>query len=183
MTNCLPPRLATETAVTIYFVQTYNIRVLNDEIRMTKPATAQLRVFRHSGFGFLSSFVIRHSSINDLCKSGSWSQYMQRTKGALHEPSEAPPGFGVRQSSGALAMEASQPKAPEHWRSPRRYRAIRRFMVPMHAKKRKGALHEPQGAAGLLDRAENKDFPGNRRGQIDKIIRATKKCFVTCRFP
>src|SRR6266699_3597580 len=33
----------------------------NDEIRMTKPATAQLRVFRHSGFGFLSSFVIRHS--------------------------------------------------------------------------------------------------------------------------
>src|SRR5438876_4349846 len=34
----------------------------NDEIRMTKPATAQLRVFRHSGFGFLSSFVIRHST-------------------------------------------------------------------------------------------------------------------------
>src|SRR6266550_444378 len=25
---------------------------------MTKPATAQLRVFRHSGFGFLSSFVL-----------------------------------------------------------------------------------------------------------------------------
>ena len=34
----------------------------NDEIRMTKPATAQLRVFRHSDFGFLSSFVIRHST-------------------------------------------------------------------------------------------------------------------------
>ena len=34
----------------------------NHEIRMTKPATAQLRVFRHSGFGFLSSFVIRHST-------------------------------------------------------------------------------------------------------------------------
>src|SRR6266705_1471059 len=34
----------------------------NDEIRMTKPATAQLRVFRHSGFGFLSSYVIRHST-------------------------------------------------------------------------------------------------------------------------
>src|SRR5213592_2147061 len=33
----------------------------NDEIRMTKPAIAQLRAFRHSGFGFLSSFVIRHS--------------------------------------------------------------------------------------------------------------------------
>src|SRR2546422_440578 len=31
----------------------------NDEIRMTKPAAAQLRVFRHSSFGFLSSFVIQ----------------------------------------------------------------------------------------------------------------------------
>jgi hypothetical protein len=47
------------------------------------------------------------------------------------------------QDAGALAMEASQPKAPEDWRSPRRYRAIPRFMVPMHAKKRKGAFHEP----------------------------------------
>src|SRR5438477_4949689 len=34
----------------------------NDEIRMTKPATAQLRGFGHSGFGFLSSFVIPHST-------------------------------------------------------------------------------------------------------------------------
>src|SRR5438876_10164611 len=31
----------------------------NDEIRMTKPANAPLRVFRHSGFGFLLSFVIQ----------------------------------------------------------------------------------------------------------------------------
>src|SRR5205809_7449238 len=63
----------------------------------------------------------------------------------FHEPSVAPTGFGLRQSSGALAMEASQPKAPEDWRSPRRYRAIRRIMVPMHAKNRKGAFHEPPG--------------------------------------
>jgi len=48
-------------------------RMTNDEIRMTKPATAQLRAFGHSGFGFLSSFVIRHSSFNDLFKSGAWS--------------------------------------------------------------------------------------------------------------
>jgi len=34
----------------------------NDKIRMTKPANAALRVLRHSGFGFLSSFVIRHST-------------------------------------------------------------------------------------------------------------------------
>src|SRR6266496_3433383 len=69
--------------------------------------------------------------------------HAEKRNGALHEPSEAQPGFGVRESSGALAMEASPPKAPEDWRSPRRYRAIRRFMVPMHAKKRTGALHEP----------------------------------------
>src|SRR6266487_5212984 len=68
--------------------------------------------------------------------AGSWSQCMRKSQWALHEPLKAPPGFGaVRQSSGALAMEASQPKAPEDWRSPRRYRAIRRFVVPMHAKK------------------------------------------------
>src|SRR5437867_4217566 len=53
--------------------------------------------------------------------------HAQMREEAFHELSEAPPGFGVRQSSGALAMEASQPKAPGDWRSPRRYRAIRRF--------------------------------------------------------
>src|SRR5207245_7891019 len=36
----------------------------NDQIRMTKPATAQLRASGHSGFGFLSSLVIGHSSFN-----------------------------------------------------------------------------------------------------------------------
>src|SRR3989442_8624913 len=36
----------------------------NDEIRMTKPAIAQLSAFPHSGFGFLSSFVLRPSSLN-----------------------------------------------------------------------------------------------------------------------
>ena len=62
---------------------------------------------------------------------------------ADQESLEAPPGFGVRQFSGALAMEASQPKAPEDWRSPRRYRAIHRFTVPMHAQKRQRIVHKP----------------------------------------
>src|SRR5205814_3955051 len=43
---------------------------------------------------------------------------------------------GERDSLRALAMQSSQPKAPEDWRSPRRCRAIRRFMVPMHGHKR-----------------------------------------------
>src|SRR5207247_1171752 len=42
----------------------------------------------------------------------------RKAEGAFHEPSEAPPSSAVRQASGALAIEASQPKAPEHWRSP-----------------------------------------------------------------
>jgi len=38
---------------------------------MTKPATAQLKSLRHSGFGFLSSFVIRHLSF--LLLTGSFA--------------------------------------------------------------------------------------------------------------
>src|SRR5207249_10785275 len=38
---------------------------MNDEIRITKPATAQLRAIAHSGFGFVSSLVIGHWSFND----------------------------------------------------------------------------------------------------------------------
>ena len=82
----------------------------------------------------------------------------RKAEEAFPEQWEPPPGFALRQSSGALAMEASQPKAPaavapkrrygaprwrEDWRSPRRYRAIHRFMVSMHAKKRKTVSHEP----------------------------------------
>ena len=39
---------------------------INDEARRTKPPTSPLRSFGHSGFGFLSSFVIRHSSFNEV---------------------------------------------------------------------------------------------------------------------
>jgi len=39
----------------------------NDEIPMTKPASAKHRAFRHSSFELLSSFVIRHSSFSVLC--------------------------------------------------------------------------------------------------------------------
>jgi len=47
------------------------IRMTNDEfrrnieLRMTNPAIAHLSALRHSGFGFLSSFVIRHSPVSD----------------------------------------------------------------------------------------------------------------------
>jgi hypothetical protein len=56
----------------------------NDEIRMTKPAIAELRAFRHSGFGFLSSFVIRHSTTCASLVHGP--NACGKTKGAFHEP-------------------------------------------------------------------------------------------------
>src|SRR5436309_3025393 len=54
--------------------------------------------------------------------------HAEKRKRAFHEPSELPARF-LRQSSGALTVEASRPKAPEDWRRPRRYHAIRRFKV------------------------------------------------------
>ena len=43
----------------------------NDEIPMTNPAKGQPNALRHSGFGFLSSFVIRHLSF--LLLAGSFA--------------------------------------------------------------------------------------------------------------
>ena len=56
--------------------------------------------------------------------------------GARHEPSEAPQGFGLRQSSGAFDRRTRVPKAPEDWRSPRRCRdkgSANRFRPTMRA--------------------------------------------------
>ena len=60
----------------------------------------------------------------------------------------------MRQSSGAFVRLASIAKAPEDWRSPRRCRAFRRFMVPMHGHKTEEAFHDPQGRAGCPQPAE-----------------------------
>ena len=62
----------------------------NDQIQMTKPATAQLRAIGHSGFGFLSSLVIGPSSFNGLCKSGSWSQCTVKKASGLSMNRPAP---------------------------------------------------------------------------------------------
>src|SRR2546425_6807871 len=57
----------------------------NDQIRMTKSRIAQLSTFRHSTFGFLSSF-------NDLSKSGLSCQQTASKSGAVHEPQSAAGG-------------------------------------------------------------------------------------------
>ena len=56
----------------------------DDQIRMTKPATAQLRAIGHSGFGFLSSLVIGHSSFNDFYRPTVPNE-CEKPKRAFHE--------------------------------------------------------------------------------------------------
>src|SRR5947207_13686356 len=54
----------------------------NDKIRMTKPANAPLRVIRHSGFGFHSSFVTqRLVRVRFMVP-----MHAQKRMAAIHEP-------------------------------------------------------------------------------------------------
>ena len=57
---------------------------------------------------------------------------------SFHEPERRPPAQPV--------LGANYPRR----RAGGRRSAPPRFMVPMHSEKRMGALHEPQGAAGIL---------------------------------
>src|SRR5213595_3113140 len=72
--------------------------------------------------------------------------HAQERKEALHEPAGTARGFGVRQSSGAFgsgprAQKRQRTAAVQDASAPAA--ASSRFMVPMHAQKRKEAFHEP----------------------------------------
>ena len=74
--------------------------------------------------------------------------HAKKRKGAPHEPA---PGFRRFWSAPVLWRFSvpARPKAAQSRRTPKRFatnepEASRRFMVPMHAKKRKGAFHEPR---------------------------------------
>src|SRR5437773_7180593 len=69
----------------------------------------------------------------------------------FYEPTAVPPGFGVRQSSGAFrsgprAQKRQGTAAVQDASAPAA--ASSRFMVPMHAQEPKEALHEPAGSVG-----------------------------------
>src|SRR5438552_10704711 len=79
--------------------------------------------------------------------------HAQKRMEAFHEPAAVPPGFGVRQSSGAFrsgprAQKRQRTAAVQDASAPAA--ASSRFMVPMHAHKRMEALLEQQGRAGIL---------------------------------
>src|SRR5207247_2656078 len=72
--------------------------------------------------------------------------HAQKRKAAFHEPAAVPPGFGVRQSSGAFgsgprAQKRQRTAAVQDASAPAA--ASSRFIVPMHAQERKEAFHEP----------------------------------------
>ena len=72
-------------------------RMTNDEIRRNDQTrmdeTGDCATQSIWTFELRISFVIRHSSFNDICKSGSWSQCMRKKrKGAFHE---SPIPFGI----------------------------------------------------------------------------------------
>src|SRR5438067_5324655 len=95
--------------------------------------------------------------------------HAQERKEAFHEPAGTPRGFGVRQSSGAFgsgprAQKRQRTAAVQDASAPAA--ASSRFMVPMHARKRKEAFHEPAGTArGFGVRQSSGAFGSGPRAQ------------------
>src|SRR5437867_2604346 len=67
----------------------------NTEIRMTKRLMALPNALGNSGFGFLLSFVIRHSSFSTLFEPGSWAQ---RASGLWSPELSMPPSSAAHNS-------------------------------------------------------------------------------------
>src|SRR2546426_6767253 len=90
----------------------------NDEIRMTKPANAPLRVFRHSGFGFLSSFVICYSSfIAGLLLLGLNAAHSEETNKVQHAKLKIS-GFGLmgnRDLKKTIRLMSGKKTSPEFY--------------------------------------------------------------------
>src|SRR5437016_2560977 len=77
--------------------------------------------------------------------------HSKKRKGALHEPwmrrADIPVyRFGRLSSRPILKHGTGMSHEPAGWKACATSRS--RFMVPMHAEKRKGAFHEPPGRAG-----------------------------------
>src|SRR5207248_3120048 len=104
----------------------------NDQIRMTKPATAQLRAIGHSGFGFLSSLVIGHWSF--VIQGLMHIRFMvpmraKKSVGAFHEPAVPERESVTRRTWGySLAPRLTEPRSgarvcdPQQLRQPDRFR-------------------------------------------------------------
>src|SRR5438094_8337190 len=93
--------------------------------------------------------------------------HAQKRMEAFHEPAAVPPGFGVRQSSGAFrsgprAQKRQRTAAVQDASTPAA--ASSRFMVPMHAQERKEALHERRPLPALPRPKRERGWPKAGRG-------------------
>src|SRR5438046_2421075 len=124
------------------------IRMTNDEIRRndkilrTRPANAPPE--RLSTFGLRISFVIRHSSFNDSCESGSSSQRMRKSEWRLsmnldigarlcaqHQPQHA--GNIQSAAAGSSTTAALQEIRPGSWSQCMRKKNERRLSMNLGA--------------------------------------------------
>src|SRR5437016_4777192 len=88
----------------------------NDESRNPKeyrnpndgPPIAFLSVVRHSSFGFLSSFVIRHSLFDNFCETGSSPQCMRKNERGF--PQSRAAGFHL---DAPVALECNRFMTPK----------------------------------------------------------------------
>src|SRR5438552_3891397 len=91
---------------------------------------------------------------------------------SLHEPAAVPLGFGVRQSSGAFrtgprAQKRQRTAAVQDASAPAA--ASSRFLVPMHAQKRKEALHEPVGNKPSPDPSQEGTRPRRAAPRLGEV--------------
>src|SRR5438874_1550422 len=89
------------------------------------------------------------TALSASCSARDWRCSNQALR-AFYEPAAVPPGFGVRQSTGAFrsgprAQKRQRTAAVQDASAPAA--ASSRFMVPMHAQERKETSHEPERGA------------------------------------
>src|SRR5439155_4973374 len=82
----------------------------DSQIRRTNPAIAQQSALRDLGFGFLSSFVIRHSPVSDRFPSCECqgSVHLQKPKESCYEKAERSLAMNVSSTTGASPLTRRQ---------------------------------------------------------------------------
>src|ERR1051325_4071195 len=117
---------------------------------MTKPAAAPRRTFRHSDFGFLSSFVIclwpHRFMVRNPCEKRKW---------AFHEPTDS--GTGVSPVRTRRPTHGRDDRATSLRAGPEVGAPTTQCWVPMHAKKRKGLSMKPYVVARASPPCEHAD--------------------------
>src|SRR6185369_5853716 len=118
---------------------------------MTNPAIAHPSALRHSGFGFLSSFDIRHLSFDNKCKV---RMHAEKRKEALHESSG---GGSILRAEEPGSSSADETSAAPCWLPPRAKLALSLPVLPGE----RCSIKSSQPANGaIMNEPERKDVRG-----------------------